>query len=57
MLRPWLEADWRRPLADPMICRGFGRHGNHGRTADQLFPGTAAHGYSAPQSRWDSTAP
>ena len=44
MGRLWLEAEWLRPVADPMIRWGFSRYGNHGRTADQLFPGAALAG-------------
>ncbi len=44
MWRLWLEAEWLRPVADPMIRWGFSRYGNHGRTADQLFPGAALAG-------------
>jgi hypothetical protein len=36
MLRLWLEADWVRPVADPMARYEFIRFGNAGRTAAQL---------------------
>ena len=44
MLRLWLEADWLRQVDDPLIRWGFSRYGNHGRTAEQLFPGRVAAG-------------